>query len=307
MRILTPLVALSLATACSGRALGDSPAETSSGEASGGDSAASTVTSGTPSTSSTDAGDGATTEGEVSTDGGGDFVERFDLDQSCGQTCDIWDPESCPEGEKCTAVSCEEGSPVWDWLVCRPVQGSGQAGDECQYTDGNPLSGNDTCDEGQFCFNVDQDTGIGTCAPWCTGSPDDPMCPAGYSCAVTSSGVLALCIDQCDPLLQDCANPDDLCINDPTGEGYVCVLNASGDMAPYGTPCNYANVCNHGLLCVDAALVPEDSCDGASGCCSPFCDLGAPNACPGLGQECVPMYDPQPETFEHVGVCVLPF
>jgi hypothetical protein len=173
------------------------------------------------------------------------------------------------------------------------------------YTDGSGVSGNDTCELGNMCWNADPDTGIGTCIAFCTGSPDAASCPAGTNCVIVNNGVLAICLPDCDPLAQDCEEAGDLCIPDPNGEGYVCVLNASGDMAPYGTPCNYANSCNAGLICVDPAGVPEPECASASGCCSPMCSIAAGDPCPGAGQTCEPVFDPQPPGYEDVGVCTI--
>ena len=60
-----------------------------------------------------------------------------------------------------------------------------------------------------------------------------------------------------------------------------------------------------GLLCIDAAGVPEPECASASGCCSPMCSISAGDPCPGMGQTCEPVFDPQPPGFEDVGVCTI--
>ena len=70
----------------------------------------------------------------------------------------------------------------------------------------------------------------------------------------------------------------------------------------------YANPCNQGLFCADAAAVPN--CQGAQGCCSEFCDLNEANMCSGMGmgQECVPWFEEgmAPPGYDHVGGCVIP-
>ncbi|WAS97992.1 hypothetical protein [Nannocystis punicea] len=44
-------------------------------------------------------------------------------------------------------------------------------------------SGEDTCDEGLQCWNVDPDTSVGTCLAMCTGTWDAPSCPGqGQEC-----------------------------------------------------------------------------------------------------------------------------
>jgi hypothetical protein len=244
----------------------------------------------------TDPTDGTTTMNTFVPDGGG---------ASCGEECDIWNPDDCPDGEKCTSVACEVGSNAWDSNVCREVQGTAATGDECMYTDGSGVSGNDTCGAGSMCWNADADTGLGVCIAFCSGSPDAPTCPAASTCSITNNGTLPLCLPSCDPLAQDCEASNELCIPNPDGTGYICTLDASGQMAPYGTPCNYINVCNTGLLCIDGAGVPEPECASAAGCCSPMCSISGGDACPGQGQTCEPIFDPQPPGFEDVGVCTI--
>ncbi len=110
------------------------------------------------------------------------------------------------------------------------------------------------------------------------------------------------------PLNQDC--PDgEACIDDPDGDGFICVLDASDGMAPEGTPCEYANVCDPGLICVDPALYPSPACALEEGCCAPFCDLNlGDDDCQGLSvgdAVCVAYHEPgsAPSGFENVGVC----
>ena len=84
-------------------------------------------------------------------------------------------------------------------------------------------------------------------------------------------------------------------------------FDASGGMGPYGTECQYANSCNHGLFCAAADAVP--GCQGSQGCCSEFCDVDEPNTCAGKdeGQECLPWWENMaPPGYEHVGGCAIP-
>jgi hypothetical protein len=264
-----------------------------------------TTTSGTDDTT-TSTGDDAET-GEDSSDSGssGGIIPDGGPGGMCGTECDIWAEDDCPTGEKCTSVACEIGSNSWDSNRCRPIQGSAAAGDECMYTDGSGVSGNDTCGEGSMCWNADADTGLGVCIAFCEGSQESPTCASGTFCAILNEGTLPICLPGCDPLAQDCEGANEMCLPDPSGQGYICALDASGDMAPYGTPCNYANVCNPGLLCVNPAGVPEAECASAGGCCSPMCSISAGEACPGTGQTCEPVFESQPPGFEDVGVCTI--
>jgi hypothetical protein len=301
-------------TACGSRA---DPGETAdAGDASG--SGGSSVTSATGNDAVTDNGDSevtssnddvtaSSTSAETDYSSGGSFYGGGDWGSGneCGDECDIWAQNDCPEGQKCTAVACEIGSSAWDSNVCRDIQGDAQTGDLCMMTDGSSTSGNDTCAEGSLCWDPDPDSNVGTCVAFCEGPADSPSCEAGTLCGVNNDGVLPICLPTCDPLAQDCENTDNLCLPTPASDGYYCVLDASQQMAPYGAPCSYLNGCNTGLLCVDPAGVPEPECASAWGCCSPMCSLAAAEPCPGAGQTCEPVFDPQPPGYEDVGVCII--
>ena len=119
-------------------------------------------------------------------------------------------------------------------------------------------------------------------------------------------GALDLCLPSCDPLMQDCPAEDSCIAN---GDGFVCVFDASGpDAGAVFDPCEFANACDSGLLCLDPSSANE--CDpNVGGCCLPLCDLSKPDAmCPGAGTSCLSLYaeDMAPPEFANVGVCVLP-
>ncbi len=280
--------------------------EGEAGDTSEASSSATSVTSTTTSaTGSTD--DSSSTSADGSTTSS--FVNN-DTTMGCGTECNIWAPTECPDGEKCTAVACEVGSNAWDSNVCLPVEGDKLAGDDCE---GAGVTGFDDCDEGLMCWDADPDTGLGTCISFCQGSPAAPNCPtAGQLCAQANDGTLPICLDKCDPLSADCPDADDLCIPNPGEPGFVCVLDASGGMAPYGTPCNGPNEddnsCNTGLICIPSEGVPSGDCGSAPGCCSPICDVTAANNCPGAaqGQQCLPFYPSTVPGYEDVGICSIP-
>ena len=120
-----------------------------------------------------------------------------------------------------------------------------------------------------------------------------------------SEGVLNLCLPACDPLLQDCSGGE-LCI--PYIDLFLCALDASGDGGQVFDPCEFANACDAGLLCLNPSAGVE--CDpNAGGCCSPLCDVtDADLVCPGVGQECLSFYgeDQAPPEFANVGICYIP-
>jgi hypothetical protein len=169
--------------------------------------------------------------------------------------------------------------------------------------EGGGISGLDDCVKAAMCWDVDAQ-GHGVCIELCGGSIRQPACEQpGHVCTFTAaSEVFSLCFATCEPLVQDCAD-EELCL--PTSGTYICILDASGDMGAAFDLCEYANACDAGLICVGPASASE--CDqGATGCCQPMCSIADGGAsCPGEGQSCLAIYEPQPTGFEDVGYCSL--
>jgi len=216
--------------------------------------------------------------------------------------CDVY-AQDCPEGEKCAPYN-EGGGSDWNATKCVPVTGDGQPGDPCTAIGGG-VSGLDDCAEGIYCWDVDR-MGHGECIEMCSGDEAAPVCKDEKAiCQVTADSILDLCIRTCDPLIQDCPG-DGLCI--PVGDTFVCAPDASPpDAGAVFDPCEFANACDKGLLCLNPSSA--DECDqDAGGCCMPFCDLTKPNMCPGVGVMCISLYEKgmAPPEFEHVGTCAIP-
>jgi hypothetical protein len=135
----------------------------------------------------------------------------------------------------------------------------------------------------------------------------DPVCDEpGWACGVFNQGVVPLCLPTCDPLVQDCPEGDACYV---MYDLLLCMPDHSGpDAGAYGDPCEFINVCDPGLLCIETDVVP--GCQSPVGCCSPLCDTTQPNTCPGMadGEQCLPIWDPGdgPPEWAHVGVCRLP-
>lgn len=264
----------------------------------------------------------ATTTGEAPVDdpstSGGEMAEETgdtgcnficpDTEDTGGvPQCDAWS-QDCPEGEKCTPWA-NDGGPAWNSLRCTPLaENPGQEGDDC-LVEGSGVSGIDDCGIGLFCWNADE-SGQGTCVQQCTGSAEAPICDnPDNSCVIANDGVLTLCLPECDPLVQDCAEGE-ACYG--AGDAFACVPDASGeDAGDYGDPCEFTNACDPGLFCGSAEVVPE--CAGSAGCCSEFCDLGGPEpdaqcSGSGLGQVCEPWYaeGQAPPGGDLIGACVVP-
>ena len=217
--------------------------------------------------------------------------------------CDLF-KQDCPEGEKCSAYA-EGGGSSWNASKCVPVQGDGQPGEPCTAQDGG-LSGLDDCAKEVMCWNVDE-MNQGTCVELCAVNESDPTCSdeENFFCACGGECLLALCLPHCDPLIQDCAG-DDVCIS--VYEYFSCALDVSGDEGQVFDPCEYANACDEGLMCVGSYGAEE--CDQeVIGCCLPFCDVTDPGlVCPGVGQMCLSVYEQGMATpgYEKVGLCQVP-
>jgi hypothetical protein len=220
--------------------------------------------------------------------------------------CDIW-AQDCMQGEKCMPWA-NDGAGSWNATRCSPLdRNPAQPGDPCM-VEGSGVSGIDDCDISTMCWDVDPETNMGTCVQFCSGSEANPVCEdPTTSCVIANEGVLILCLPGCDPLVQDCMEGN-ACY--PSNDTFVCGPDASQDQGVYADPCEFVNVCDPGLFCANAELVPD--CASTS-CCSPYCDTSDPDAsaaCPGsaAGQECVPWFEEGqvPPGFENVGACGIP-
>lgn len=214
--------------------------------------------------------------------------------------CDVY-AQDCESGFKCSA----EGPPPLDSesIVCSSIVAEpDQAGESCQQLVLGHL-GPDTCDVGLFCDHADPQTGTGTCAVMCQGSSSQPLCDSASACFGYHE--IPLCVPHCDPLLPSCP-AGDTC--QYAGVDFVCLGVSDLPANQLFEGCGGDWQCAPGLNCVDEDAAVE--CIGGGdgpGCCSPYCALDNP-ACPGVGQQCRPFYDPgdAPVGLENVGVCALP-
>jgi hypothetical protein len=267
----------------------------------GNDGGADTTTTTTSTTSNNDDGgdfgedgnDGGDTTTSTSSTTTMGFVPD-DGDIAGASSCDPW-TQDCPDGEKCVAYASGGGS--WDANKCVPINGSGQAGDPCMYT--GAVESTDDCGADTWCWDVSAE-GVGTCTKFCDGTPDSPACNMGFSCSIANSGSINLCLQGCNPLLQDCPVGGTSCFWD--GGNFVCA-NATQDI-PAGEPCGFINDCVGGTICLAPEAFPN--CNGAS-CCGEFCDLGG-GQCSINGTECTAFFEEgtAPPGYEDVGVCAVP-
>ncbi|MDC0666146.1 hypothetical protein [Nannocystis radixulma] len=276
--------------------------DTDSDTSTGSDQTSNGTTSGPNPTSTTNPNptdDSATAGTESST---GSFITPPDGGGGTKE-CDVW-TQDCPAGQKCMPWA-DNGSSSWNATKCSPVDANpGKEGDPCT-VEGSAVSGVDTCDVGLLCWYFDENNN-GSCIDMCKGTPDAPTCDSGQKCDVSNDGVLILCLETCDPLVQSCP-AGQICFWDFL-DTFICDFDASGDMGAYGDPCAYVNVCDYGLYCASPETVPD--CDNSDGCCSSYCNVTEPNTCPGMagGQECVPWYTEgmAPPGQENIGACAIP-
>ncbi len=218
--------------------------------------------------------------------------------------CDPY-AQDCPDGFKCTPYANDGGS-AWNSTRCAAVDPNPVGEGMPCMVQGGGATGDDNCELGALCFNVNAQTLVGTCSNLCTCGlgPGEVSCDDGFGCVVYNDGELPLCTAACHPLLQDCADGD-ACVPEPNAsEFFFCAPDASGAGGNPGDPCEFINACNPGQLCAAAAVVP--GCNGV-GCCTPYCDLTDPNPACLPGQTCQPFFPggaPLPELGD-VGACAL--
>ena len=218
---------------------------------------------------------------------------------SNGGMCDP-QAQDCPEGEKCTFYR-DDANPGGA-NKCVPVMGTAQAGDPCMALDDD----GDTCDFGLLCWGTEPDNTTGACIELCD---EQEQCSTGDPCTITNGGALPMCLPVCDPLAPVCpfgwACYDDWDFSDT----WFCDRDKSEALGQHGDPCETINGCDPGLICAVADVVDSDTCisSGASGCCTPVCDITDPITCPGAGEECISYYQgPPPPPYADVGMCAIP-
>jgi hypothetical protein len=254
--------------------------------------------------------DTTTGSDSTSSSSGHDPVFIIPDDTPSSFECDLWTGKPCPRGEKCMPWDAMGGSSIWNATRCTPVAPDPAGPGEPCTAEGSGGLGIDDCEALSMCWGVDPETGQGTCVPFCMGHPGSATCDDPCRrCSITGSGAINLCFATCDPLSQPCPDGSG-CYG--SSDGLFCSPNASPPGVGFsGDPCEYVNTCQPGFFCANVAVLPP-GCTGSLGCCTPFCDLTAEDACPdqSLGVQCVPWFvdgrDPHGcGALSHVGVCVL--
>ncbi len=316
------MLAFALIPACSpgtsgdGSGAGSATAGSSGGGESEGMSSTSAASAGATTTGlggSSGSGGSGGPGGEVSSGGassdGCNFVCELDAGDAVDE-CDVF-AQDCPMGQKCVFAGTER-SPGWYLQRCVPVSGDDGLGEPCSVM-GEFYSGQDECGLGFQCFGPEIfDGGQGECAAICGGSWEALVCPAGT--AIVLNNDVCLCIDDCDPLADECA-AGEICVSNWDGVGFVC-RQVDGPQPAAGSPCSGDLLCANGSTCVDSEFFPHPGCvDGL--CCAPLCDLSQgtldnPTCAAFVGEVpgvvCEPFYAPgeAPEGYASLGACVVP-
>jgi Mg-chelatase subunit ChlD len=124
--------------------------------------------------------------GDEGTGGSGlTFIQEGDLGSS-SSGCDPF-MQDCPEGEKCVPYASSGGA--LDANKCVPVTGEGEPGDPCTYA--GVVEATDDCNAVGICWDVQMS--MGTCAGFCEGTSDAPVCPQGFGCLIANEGSVAVC------------------------------------------------------------------------------------------------------------------
>jgi len=172
----------------------------------------------------------------------------------------------------------------------------------------------DSCEANTMCLVDSPDSLEGFCRGFC--DPGIPNCDGGDGTCksffelIPGSLTVPLCMDKCDPLLQDCSPASWHCIPDsPTvagQSGFICVPPPPQNPLGVFDPCGLANDCEKGLVCISGSRVP--SCEGVTACCTSYCSLSEGSAsCQAIdpAMECVDWMSPDPDWLD-VGVCAFP-
>lgn len=214
--------------------------------------------------------------------------------------CDIW-TQDCPAGHKCNLHS-NDGGTAWNATKCvEVVSNPATAGEPCTW-EGTWPSGIDTCDVRGLCLPTGIDMTTGVCREFCMGEKSNPIC-TDPQLRCGGNRDFPLCLPTCCPLEQDCPEGEACYAVD---QDFECALDASGDAGSFGDSCEFLNVCDPGLLCLDSAFVPD--CESSVGCCTPFCGLRS-SACSDLDatMDCVAWFEEGegPAGSEHIGACMV--
>ncbi|MFY0536120.1 hypothetical protein [Nannocystis pusilla] len=179
--------------------------------------------------------------------------------------CDMWN-DTCPEGQKCHPYEQDGGWAAGCMEVADPPV---PIGGQCNLLWGDLK---DDCERGAMCFGLGIFAESKRCTPLATGSADAAVCADPCSQPFVYFGLFGLCTPPCDPLGDDCP------------EGVVCIrlrTRRSSCARTRDRPATTKRVKTPTIAwrstCVVNVVLPN--C-GSTRCCTPLCELNAPDPCP---------------------------
>lgn len=223
--------------------------------------------------------------------------------------CNPGRDDECLPGQKCSSYLSSLDKKQTNATRCAPVIGNQQLGEPCVR---DRESGNDDCGPMLFCdAGCSACDGPGTCIAFCDGSQDPVQdCEArgvqGGHCFRLNNGALPICKQSCDPIAQNCDDPEQAC--HATLDSFLCTKfrPEAGSDGSYGQPCDRVQSCAPGLTCRSAAEVGACKDKGEGRCCTQMCDLNAaPSQCSRAGESCKAIFENPVSGLEHVGVCTV--
>ncbi len=287
-----------LVTGVFGAGCGSAPVVAPTGTSSGATSSGSVDPASSTTSTTTDV-------GEDSDPGpGAGVIHEPDVGEA-GAPCDLW-TQDCPPGHKCISAL---RNGTWDATRCSPIVDEPRAVGEPCVVAGVDDSLVDECEARAMCWHAASGDDSGpVCHALCLGTYASPTCADPCSDCIISDPTLAFCAAPCSPLAQDCGAGQS-CV--AWVSSFVCTNDISGDLGAASDACARVNACDPGTHCAAASSVP--GCD-AERCCTPFCDLDAPDTCGALlpGPDCVPFFAPGQGLEQclvddrRIGVCALP-
>lgn len=218
----------------------------------------------------------------------------------CGEGCNILDPKSCGDDERCVSWNCDlDPTPAqaWDDSNCREI-GEKKLGEECKRPWESSMENH--CGQGMTCWS--------RCRETCSGSREKPTCSdKKEACMLSNYGFVAACLPKCDPLDPECEEDAAVCVpNGHLGNAFVCAPAGKEKLGKYGDPCKTVNQCALGHYCIASDFVDHDQCKGDF-CCTEYCDLkDKDKGCSQEDAKCVSFFgdaSKAPKAYKKVGIC----
>lgn len=206
--------------------------------------------------------------------------------------CDPDDEATCPEGQKCSAVS--TGGPQ-NHFECVNDDGELLPGDECSPA---PGTGQDGCTSGHACLTSTPEEMLGRCLPICRNDSDCEPDKCTQS-PLTSTN---FCATSCDPLASSC--PQGLVCRQAE-DRFLCGMAIDVDTGLNADNCDGATLrgCAENYACLEGALVP--GCNSGN-CCTNTCDLTIGDSQCTAPALCRALFSAPAPGFENIGACFVP-